>query len=217
MGVECCGMLEGRHSNREVSRGGVGLPTDTRAGNRSARYDNCKVESSMNFGAQSSRQQSESESGLRGTDYERFAAQEANRAGVRQGTLYQRLSEGPGALYNFGKQMLPGGRFGLGESLDQAVSELGNQLFGRASASGAARGMVSPLNLGGILGSAVTNALPMILPALQGFQQMQFGAPQSLMSMARSVGDYWTSTLGSKSKGSGKGEGVNASIMSGES
>lgn len=106
-----------------------------------------------------------------------------------------------------GNQLLPGGQYGLGSNADAAMAQLGKQMFGYQSANLSARGMNSPENQSAVVGSAITNALPQVLPQIQSWQQAQFMAPLQLgqyaLSNANTAADYWNRALGAQSQSSG--------------
>jgi hypothetical protein len=116
----------------------------------------------------------------------------------------------PQAMYDFGRTMLPSGRFGLGEAADTAVAELGRHLFGQASAAGAFRGQLTPENQTAVIGAALQNALPFLIPQIQQYQTTQFLAPMSLMQLAKTSADYWNRALGAQSDASSFGFGFMA-------
>ena len=209
----------------------------------------------MNYGQSESR--SEAYSGLRGTQYEGPAADEAFQAGRRLTQEGERTFADPmrfrgqtgaellpGGRFglgagtdpfteNYGRtifgrtgvELLPSGRYGLGANADPAVEQFGKYLFGNTSASMAARGRLSPENQAGVVGSAITNALPSLIPGIQQWQQAQYGAvtdparqfipsaqqwqqtqfaaPMSLnqyaLNAALTPANYWQSALGAKS------------------
>ena len=64
-------------------------------------------------------------------------------------------------------QLSERGRFGIDPGFDRAISQLGTQLFSRASGAAAARGQLSPESRAGVIGSAIRQAAP----ALAGFAE----------------------------------------------
>jgi hypothetical protein len=173
------------------------------------------------FGSNATRQaaQSEGASGLRGTAYEGQAAASGYGAGQQMsGVLnraFNRVHESPEQYYEFGKQLLPGGRYGLGSNADSGVNEYGRDMFSRTSADMGSRGFVSPEAQGGVIGSAIQRSLPSLIPQQQAFQLAQFQAPQNLVQTAGSAADYWARLLGSRQTGSstGSSNGFNFSIV----
>lgn len=157
-----------------------------------------------------SKSESEQASGLRGSEFEGPAQHQAYNAGVGMSNLSNQLLSSPGSMLNYGRQMIPGGQYGLGENVDRGVEALGNYQFGQASKSGAMRGQIRPENITGILGSAIQNSLPFLIPQLQQHQYAQFQAPQGLMQTARGASDYWASVLGGK--GNASAFGFNAAV-----
>ena len=164
------------------------------------------------FGYSQQQQQSHNETGLRGTQYFDNAAGQANASGNAMSGLSKTLMSSPSAMMNYGRQMMPGGQYGLGENADSAVKAMGDYQFGRASGNSATRGQVNPDNMSAVIGSSMQNMLPFLIPQIQQFQQSQFNAPQSLMSTARSAGDYWNQALGSQGSASGSGFGFSANV-----
>jgi hypothetical protein len=123
------------------------------------------------------------------------------------------MMQDPSNWMNFGRRMLPGGKFGMGENADAGVGEYGNMMFNNASANSAFKGQTSPENMSNVIGSAVTNSLPFLIPQMQQFQQMQFMAPQSLMGTARASADYWNRALGAQSDSSSYNDSFGFGVM----
>lgn len=59
------------------------------------------------------------------------------------------------------------GKFGIDPGFDAAISQIGRDMFSRASGSAASRGQLNPANLSAVVGSAIGQAAP----ALAGFAQ----------------------------------------------
>lgn len=150
--------------------------------------------------------------GLRGTQYQTQAADQAYRQGMNLSHLSNQLMSSPGAMMNMGRQMMPNGRYGLGENADSAVESLGNLQFGKASANSATRGQVNPENMSAVIGSSMQNMLPYLIPQIQQHQYAQFHAPQDLMQTARQSADYWNQALGSQSNAQSNSFGFGASM-----
>lgn len=167
----------------------------------------------MNFGMSSSEQQSKTVTGLRGTGYEGPAAAEAYKEGKRMSDLNETVFKTPQSMMDFGRQMIPSGRYGLGENADTGVEQYGKFLFGNTSADYAGRGHLSPENQAGVIGSAIVNSLPFLIPQMQQFQLGQFMAPQSLQQMAKTSADYWNRALGAQSEARGQSDGFNFGIF----
>jgi hypothetical protein len=168
-------------------------------------------------GMQSSDSQSKMLTGLRGTPYEGNAAKQANDQGMLMSNLNNQMFSSPDAMMNFGKQMLPGGKFGLGENADAGVKALGDYQFGQASGNSATRGQVNPENMSAVIGSSMQNMLPFLIPQLQQHQYAQFNAPMSLMQSAKTSADYWSRALGSQADSSSSSFGFNATVKPYES
>jgi hypothetical protein len=109
------------------------------------------------------------------------------------------------------EEMMPTGRYGFGANTDKAVEGYGDMMFGKQSANFAARGMNAPENMSGVIGSAISNSLPYLIPQMQNFQAMQFMAPQNLMNTAKASADYWNRALGAQSDSSASAFGFNFS------
>lgn len=160
-------------------------------------------------GYEQSESQSQTRTGLRGTQYEGQAAEQAFNQGMLMSDFTNRMFASPGALLGFGQQMLPGGKYGLGIPSDAAVERLGRIMFSNASAGGAFRGQLSPENQTAVIGAAMQNMLPYLIPQIQQFQAAQFLAPQSLFNLARTSADYWNRALGAQSDTSSQSFGFN--------
>lgn len=160
---------------------------------------------SLGYGESES--QAQSRTGLRGTAYEGGAASNAFQAGTNYQNLFNQFMTSP---FQFagqtGSQMLPSGKFGLGSNADSAVSEMMTQLHGLSSADMGSRGFLHPENRANVIGSAITRALPTLIPQIQQWQTQQFQAPLSLYAFAgeqaRGVGDLWGRLLGAQSDAS---------------
>lgn len=165
-----------------------------------------------NYNEQSSQNQSQSLTGLRGTEYGGNAARQANdqgmlMSGLNQATVGASLTQSPDAMFRFGQAALPGGQYGLGENADRGVEALGQYMHGIASGDYGARGFLSPENRAAVTGSAMQRVLPQLIPQQQQFQLAQFMAPQNMMSMANTSADFWNRALGAQSTASGSGSG----------
>lgn len=155
--------------------------------------------------------------GLRGTRYEGNAAKQSNDQGMLMSNLNKQMFSSPGATMDLGKQMMPGGKYGLGENADQGVEALGDYQFGKASGNSATRGQVNPENMSAVIGSSMQNMLPFLIPQLQQQQYAQFAAPQSLMQSAKTSADYWNRALGAQSDASSSSFGFGAQAQVGGS
>ncbi len=104
--------------------------------------------------------------------------------------------------------MLPGGQFGLGSNADAGVGEMMKRMFGFQSANAAARGQIQPESFGNVAGSAVTRALPSLIPQIQAWQQAQFNAPMQVggydMGNAANVADAYSRATGNQSNMTGR-------------
>lgn len=166
----------------------------------------------MNFGMGSQDSSSQQRSGLRGTPYEDEAAQNIAAGGRQLTNFSNQMMASPQAMLNYGKQMLPGGKYGLGENSDAAVEQLGNYQFNKASADSSTRGQLSPNNMSNVIGSSIQNSLPFLIPQIQAFQTQQFMAPQGLYAMAKSSADYWNRALGAQADSSYSGFNFNGGV-----
>jgi hypothetical protein len=164
------------------------------------------------FGYNQQKSKSSQQSGLRGTQYEGAAANQAYNQGMNATNFGNQMLSRPGAQLDYGQQMLPGGQYGLGQNVDRGVQALGDYSFGQASKSGAMRGQMSPENTQGVVGSAIQNMLPFLIPQLQNMQTQQFQAPQGLFNMAQQNADYWNRALGASGQSSGSGFGFSAHV-----
>lgn len=125
-----------------------------------------------------------------------------------------------------GEELLPSGKYGMGSRTDPAVEQFGKYLFGTTSGSMAARGHLSPESQAGVVGSAITNALPSLIPSIQNWQRgqyealtgpverlipgiqqwqrAQFGAPMNLnqyaINAALTPASFWNTALGAQSQ-----------------
>lgn len=150
-----------------------------------------------------SQQRANSVTGLRGSDYGGNAAKQANDQGMLMSNLSNQLFRTPQATMDFGRSMLDSGRYGLGTNADAGVEQLGKYMHSLSSADYGSRGFLSPENQSAVTGSAMTNALPQLIPQMQQFQLAQFQAPQNLLNTARTSADFWSRALGSQSDSSG--------------
>lgn len=164
------------------------------------------------LGYSQAKSKSSQESGLRGTPYESRSQDQAYRAGTNLAQFSQSAQQDPRYLMNIGRQMLPGGKYGLGENVDQGVEALGDYSFSQASKSGAMRGQNSPQNTQAVVGSAIQNMLPFLIPQLQQQQQSQFTAPMGLFDIAAKNADYWGRVLGSQGSSSSSSFGFQANV-----
>ena len=168
------------------------------------------------FGYSQSKQQSQSQSGLRGTAFQDQAAWQANNAGMNlQNVANQATSDMTKYQGQTGAQLLPTGKYGIASNADPAMENYGRFMFGNASSSAGARGQLSPEQLGGITGSAVMNSAPTLLPLIQQWQLDQFQAPVSLnqaaVQTAQAPAQNWANLLGAQANASGSSFGFNAS------
>lgn len=167
-----------------------------------------------NFTSSQGSQQQQSNSGLLAADraeFSPFAAQFTTDLG-RQ---LQGLTTMPAPESGF--QL---GRYGLASNFDQIAKQLGDDAFTRASASGAARGILSPEGFAGVAGSGIQNALPQLaqfaLPSLQNslFGPQQFRQQNFAPSLA--FANLFPGLLGNQFSGTGKqssfGAGISGSI-----
>lgn len=168
----------------------------------------------MNFGGTSSGSEARSRVGLRGTAYEDEAANQAVGQGRHLSSLTNRFMESPQAMYQFGRSMLPEGKYGVGQYADRAVEQMTDYALNKSSADYGSRGFVSPENRGAIAGSAMQNVMPQLIPYMQQAQMAQFMAPQNLIQSAKTSADYWSRALGAQSDASSSSFGFNFGVLS---
>lgn len=149
---------------------------------------------------------------MRGTPYDALSATQLYRSGTQLNNVVdqgvENLRQNPGQWYQFGSQLMPGGRYGVGVNADAGVNEYGRNMFSQTSADMGSRGFMSPENQGGVIGSAIQRSLPQLIPQMMAFQQQQFNAPMSLIEAARSRADFWNQARGARQTSSGEGEGT---------
>jgi hypothetical protein len=168
------------------------------------------------FNYNQSKQKSESQSGLRGTPYEGMAESNAASAGTNLTNIAnQATSDMTKYQGRTGAQMLPTGKYGMASNADPAMENYGKYMFGNASSSAGARGQLAPEQLGGIVGSAVMNSAPTLLPLIQQWQLDQFQAPVSLnqaaVQTAQAPAQNWANLLGAQASASGSSFGFGVS------
>lgn len=162
-----------------------------------------------------SQQQSSSRTGLRGTGYQGNAEQQTNEQGMQLSNFANQMASSPGAMMGFGKQMIDGGKYGLGANADSGVEQYGADMFNKYSASGASKGQMSPENQSGVIGSAIQNSLGTLIPQQQAMQLAQFNAPMNLLNTARTSADFWNRALGAQSDASGSSNSFGFSVAGG--
>ena len=118
--------------------------------------------------------------------------------------LFGNTMQDPASMMKYGQMVLPGGRYGMGENVDNAVGMFGKDMFNMASADAGARGMLSPESRNAVVGSALQNASVQLIPQMMAFQQQQFLAPQTLQDAAIKSADFWNRTLGSRATSQGR-------------
>lgn len=172
----------------------------------------------MNFGMNKGQQQSQAYSGFRGTEQEAGARGQGYYSGSQLTNLSDQILKNPLRPMGFGVNELGlnPGRYGLGSNTDMAMDELGKQMFAGASASGAYRGQNTPEAYSNVVGSAITRALPKVIPYTQNWQQAMYRAPmefgQYLTGTALAPADYWSRSLGAQSNASGSNFGFNFGV-----
>lgn len=154
------------------------------------------------LGYNQSESEAKSRTGLRGTAYEGEAASQAAGQGRHLSTLTDKFMESPQSMYQFGRNMLPEGKYGVGQYADRASEQMMDYALDNSSADYGSRGFVSPENRTAIAGSAMQNVLPQLIPQMQQMQMAQFMAPQNLMQAAKTSADYWNRALGAQSDAS---------------
>ena len=131
------------------------------------------------FGYGQSESDARSASGLRGTAYQNQAAEQSYNAASNYQNVANEFQRDP---FHFqgktGAELLPGGRYGLGSNADAGVEEMINYANSLSSADVGSRGFLHPENRANVVGSAVTRALPGLIPQLQQWQMNQFQAPR---------------------------------------
>lgn len=142
----------------------------------------------MGVGGGASNAEARSRSGLSGTDYFGSAAARTNQAAdVAQNWTQQVMSDPLRFGGKTGQDLYGSGQFGLGFNVDPAVRELSRQLYSYASGSGAAQGRLTPEGSEAAAGSALTQALPSLIPQLMQFGQWQFQLPMGINQYAQQV------------------------------
>ena len=167
----------------------------------------------MNFGGSSGSSEARSSVGLRGTQYEGEAASQAVGQGRYLSNLTNQFMESPQAMFQFGRSMLPEGRYGVGLYADKGVESLFDYAFAGKSGEAASRGMLAPENRSAIVGSTMQNIMPQLIPFMQQAQMAQFMAPQNLIQAAKTSADYWNRALGAQSDASSSNFGFNFGIL----
>jgi hypothetical protein len=132
----------------------------------------------MSFGKQQSEQRQSS--GLNPGERVLFSNAAKGQFDRAQG-LADEAYRDPGGLAYQGmvNQLLPMGRYGMAQSVDDGISQLGRDLFVGASGNRAQRGFNTPYNLEGVLGDSMRMASSQLVPQANQFamQRAQF-APQ---------------------------------------
>lgn len=175
----------------------------------------------MTLGFQKSSSKTQQFSGLRGTPYQGEAETRANRASqIGQGWTEQVLRDPLRYRGQSAEMLNPMGRWGMGLNVDRAADEFATQVYGKASATGARMGRLTPEGSAAAAGDAITHALPMLIPNIQAFQQWQFEQPMSLNQYASALANQNVDTqmagLGSEGRGSSSGMGVQFSLKGNE-
>lgn len=101
------------------------------------------------------------------------------------------------------------GANGLTAAQTTGFNKLADNLFSQFSGSGAARGMLSPENVGAIGGSALTQAAPQLLQQILQNQVASEGAVQDRFGALRGLLDTGTGLAGQQSKSHSQTKGPN--------
>lgn len=162
----------------------------------------------MGIGASES--SSESKSGLRGTVYEGAASARANEAGEMANNWAKQVNAAPNKFMGqTGQELYGSGQYGLGFNVDPAIREYSKQMYSMASASGAARGRLTPEGAEAAAGDAITQSLPSLIPQLMQFGQWQYQLPMNLNTYAANIFNQNAGTqnqaIGAHSEGEGFG------------
>lgn len=142
-----------------------------------------------------SRQNSESEAGLRG-EYAAKLSPTLYNTSVNANTLANEYAASPYGYFQ-GKSsnelLNIDPRTGLPSEFGQYLNQAAGQMFSNASAGGAVRGQVTPENTSAVVGSAITNLGAQALPYLTDLSKYKSTLPESLMGSRLG---YLQNTLG---------------------
>lgn len=171
---------------------------------------------SLGGGYQTSNQQSDSYSGLRGTNYFDGLARNLSQTGSFASNLARKYAKSPFGFFQ-GKSvndLVPTGRFGLPVEVEQALSGLGNDMFSKSSAGGALRGQLDQQNTSGVVGSSLSNIGQFLTPYVMDFKKYMTSLPDQLMNsrlgfLQNTLGAA-SPLLGSQSHYTGNSWGFNA-------
>lgn len=136
------------------------------------------------FGYQESKQDSQSYSGLRGTQYFDPLANDVSQSSRLLGNLARGYATSPFGYFQ-GKStndLVPTGRFGLPTEVEGALGGLGQDMFSKTSAGGALRGQVDQQNTPGIIGSALQDIGQFLTPYILDFKKYITSLPDQLMN-----------------------------------
>ncbi len=168
-----------------------------------------------------SKQQSDSQSGLQGTDYFPNVAKNAAVTSNTAGNLARQYASSPFGFFQ-GKSvndLVPTNSMGLPVELNAALSQMGNDMFSKASAGGALRGQVDQQNTPGIVGSSLQNIGQFLTPYIMDFKKYMTSLPDTLMNsrlgfLQNTLGAQ-APLLGSKSAYSGSSFGIQGNVSGG--
>ena len=170
----------------------------------------------INFGFSKQDSSAKSETGLRGTQYFGQAAEGASNALQGLQDTVTGFNQNPFGSYQgmTGANMFSPGQFGLGEAADQGVRKALDYSLNKVSASGAARGQVSPENAPGVAAGATQNVLPQLLPQITQMAQWIYMLPeqwkQSLFGYRSQLAQSYAPYLGAQSQSNSSGFGFSA-------
>ncbi len=167
-------------------------------------------------GYNTSSQKSDSASGLRSTDYFNGLAKNAAITSNAAGGLARQYASSPFGYFQ-GKSvndLVPTNSMGLPTELNSALSQMGNDMFSKASAGGALRGQVDQQNTPGIVGSSLQNIGQFLTPYIMDFKKYMTSLPDTLMNsrlgfLQNTLGAQ-APLLGSQSAYTGSSFGFNA-------
>ncbi len=171
---------------------------------------------SLGGGYSKSNQQSDSQSGLQGTPGFGPVSNDVTSTSNSLGTQARNYSKTPFGFFQGHNvnQLVPTNSMGLPTELNSALTQLGNDMFSKASAGGALRGQVDQQNTPGIVGSSLQNIGQFLTPYILDFKKYMTSLPDTLMNsrlgfLQNTLGAQ-APLLGSKSTYSGNSFGVNA-------
>lgn len=149
----------------------------------------------MGFGVQSSNSSGKQNSGLLENDKTGISSYAAGLA-----------PQFGGSMMNFMNAPMPSfdlGKYGVASEFDPAIETLGNNMFSKASSTAGARGMLSPENLLGVIGSGVRQAAPQLAQFADSAAQRRLFGPDQIMAQRYGTANNFLTTLSQLLGGSG--------------